>query len=71
MDNDLIAPGTAPGMPHTAGGKSSKKKWINEWIDGLEHGGHTGQVQLTLHFNRGGITRVIPMLEVAAHHLGG
>lgn len=48
----------------------TKLEWSVEWLRGLERGEHTGRVLLDMHFNRGGITRVVPMLEVAVDHLG-
>ena len=51
--------------------KPTKREWLADWLHGLELGEHTGQVTITLHFNKGGITRLVPMLEVPTHHLGG
>lgn len=44
--------------------KLTRREWVMAWLHGLERAEHTGQVVVTLHFNKGGITRVVPMLEV-------
>lgn len=43
--------------------RPSKREWIEQYLLVLEKSGYTGRVELTLDFNKGGITRLIPMVQ--------
>jgi len=43
--------------------RPTKREWIAAYLLGLEKSGYTGRVELILDFNKGGITRLIPMKQ--------
>lgn len=43
--------------------RPSKREWIEQYLLGLEKSGYTGRVELTIDFNKGGITRLMPMQQ--------
>jgi hypothetical protein len=40
-----------------------KREWVNAYLAGLEQSAYTGRVQITLEFNKGGISKVTPLRE--------
>lgn len=45
--------------------KPTKRQWLESWLDGMAADAHTGKVVVEIHFNRGGITRLVPMVEAS------
>jgi hypothetical protein len=45
--------------------RTTKREWIEAFLLGLEKSGYTGRVELTLEFNKGGITRLTPLKQEA------
>lgn len=43
--------------------RPTKREWIAAYLLGLEKSGYSGRVELTIEFNHGGITRVVPMKQ--------
>ena len=43
----------------------TRKEWLIAFIEGLEHEHFTGETHFKIHWNRGGITRLRPMVEVS------
>lgn len=64
-------PGRAGQAESRVNPKSTKREWLTDWMVGLERAEHTGEVWVKMHYNMGAITRLVPLLEVSPHHLGG
>lgn len=46
--------------------RPSREEWIAAFLAGLKREAYSGRVELTIDFNKGGITRVVPMKQEPA-----
>jgi hypothetical protein len=43
--------------------RPTKREWIAAYLADLEKTGYSGRVQITLEFNKGGITKLVPLKQ--------